>query len=380
MKNKGDQHFMLSKPSSLKRREFLQSAAGAALAAAGIKAAPAADEITSQSLIRVGLIGRDGHYEILLSSIPKLSNIHWAAYAKGRPSEDITWVEKHPAASREIRVYDDYQEMLEKESLEVVGVCLPFYENAEASIAAARRGIHVLSEKPAATNLSDLTRLEQAIQQSRVHYSIMLDMRALPIFQAARRAVQGGAVGEVILISSQKSYKYGLERPWFYKERKTYGGTIPWIGIHALDFMQWVSGQKYTAVAAFEGNKAHPQTPGCEDHAGLLLRLANGGTATCHLDFLRPEVAPTHGDDRLRIAGSEGVLEVWGIEERASLISLRGKSGDLPLPPAIDFFNAFIAQLRGESQPLVSSAEAFDITRTCLKARDAADTGAWVAL
>jgi predicted dehydrogenase len=380
MKNQSDQLMMLSQPPSVRRREFLQSAAGVALAAAGMKAAPEAGKITAQSSIRVGLIGRDGHYETILSSIPKLSNVHWVAYAKGRPNEDSAWVEKHPAASGETRVYDNYPEMLEKEPLEVVGVCLPLYQNAEASIAAARRGIHVLSEKPAATTLSDLTRLEQAVHQSRVHYSIMLDMRTQPIFQAARQAVRAGAVGEVILISSQKSYKYGPERPWFYKERKTYGGTIPWIGIHALDFMQWVSGQKYTAVAAYEGNKAHPQSPGCEDYAGLLLRLANGGTATCHLDFLRPEVAPTHGDDRLRIAGSEGVLEVWGNEKRASLISLRGKSGDLPLPPAIDFFSAFIAQLRGESQPLVSSAEAFDITRTCLKARDAADTQAWVAL
>jgi len=371
---------VLSQPPSLMRREFLQSAASAALAAAGIQAAPPADVAASQSSVRVGLIGRDGHDEILLGSIPQLSNVHWVAYAKGWPDEDSAWVEKHPASSGKTRVYNNYQEMLEKEPLELVGVCLPFYRNAEASIAAASKGIHVLSEKPAATTLSDLARLKQAIRQSRVHYSMMLDMRTEPILQAARQAVQEGAVGEVILISSQKSYKYGLERPWFYKERKTYGGTIPWIGIHALDSMQWVSGQRYTAVAAYEGNKAHPQSPGCEDHAGLLLRLANGGTATCHLDFLRPEVAPTHGDDRFRIAGSEGVLEVWGNENRASLISPKGRSGDLPLPQAIDLFSAFIAQLRGESQPLVSSAEAFDITRTCLKAREAADSGAWVAL
>ena len=81
------------------------------------------------------------------------------------------------------------------------------------------------------------------------------------IFQAAREAVQQGAIGEPILISSQKSYKYGAKRPWFYKERRTYGGTIPWVGIHALDYMKWVSGQKYTYVAAYEGNKAHPQSP-----------------------------------------------------------------------------------------------------------------------
>lgn len=362
------------------RREFLRSAAGAGLAATAVKAAPAGRKIIARTSIRVGLIGRDGHWEILLGSIPKLSGIRWAAYAKGRANEDSAWLEQHPAYSRETRVYDDYHEMLEKEPLEVVGVCLPFYQNAEASITAAHRGVHVLSEKPAATDLSGLARLEQEIRQSGIQYSIMLDMRTLPIFQAARHAVQQGAIGEPILISSQKSYKYGAKRPWFYKERRTYGGTIPWVGIHALDYMKWVSGQKYTYVAAYEGNKAHPQSPGCEDHAALLLRLANGGTATCHLDFLRPEAAPSHGDDRLRIAGSEGVLEVWGVEEKVRLLSARGRSGELPLPPAVDLFTAFVAELRGESQPLVSSEEAFNITRTCLKARDAADTGTWVAL
>jgi predicted dehydrogenase len=238
----------------------------------------------------------------------------------------------------------------------------------------------VLSEKPAATSLAGLERLEQAVRESGIHYSLMLDMRTLPIFLAARQAVQQGTIGEPILLSSQKSYKYGSERPWFYRERKTYGGTIPWVGIHALDYMQWVSGATYTHVAAYDGNKAHPQTPGCEDYAGILLRLANGGTATCHLDFLRPESAPTHGDDRLRIAGSEGVLEVSGVEERATLLSSKGKSGELPLPPAVDIFSAFVKQLRGEGKPFVTSAEAFAITRTCLKARDAADTGTWLAV
>ena len=380
MENNVDHPKMPATPSCIGRREFLQSVACAGLVVAGVEAAPAERKITSRTSIRVGLIGREGHWEILLGSIPKLSNIRWTAYAKGRPDEDSAWVGRHPAGSREIRVYDDYPDMLEKESLEVVGICLPFYQNSEASIAAARRGIHVLSEKPAATDLSDLARLEQEVRQSGIHYSIMLDMRALPIFQAARQAVQQGAVGEPILISSQKSYKYGVNRPWFYRERKTYGGTIPWVGIHALDYMEWVSGQKYTHVAACEGNKAHPQARGCEDQAGVLLRLANGGTATCHLDFLRPEAAPTHGDDRLRIAGSEGVLEVWTVEEKVRLLSARGGSGELPLPPALDFFAAFVAALRGESQPLVSSEEAFGITRTCLKARDAADTGTWVAL
>ena len=379
MKNAPSSFCTLSPAGAIDRRTFLQSAVGAGIALSASARPPAKRPISPSAVVRVGLIGRDGHREILLSSMPKLPNVQWIAYAKGEPGEDSAWVQKQFPGSERTRVYENYHEMLEKEELDVVGVCLPFYQNAEASIQAARKGIHVLSEKPAATTLTDLARLEQEIRKSGVHYSIMLAMRSMPIFQTARRAVQHGAVGEPILLSSQKSYQFGSDRPWYYKERKTYGGTIPWVGIHALDYMRWVSGQEYAAVAAFEGNKAHPQTPGCEDHAGLLFRLANNGTATCHLDFLRPDGAPTHGDDRLRIAGSEGVLEATDNDNRVRLIS-KSKVEDLALVPAVDFFGSFVASLRGEGEPLVSTDDAFEITRICLRARDAADTGTWVKL
>ena len=331
-------------------------------------------------MIRAGLIGRDGHYEIMLESIPHLANVEWVAYAKGEPGEDAAWIQKQRAWTKNTRIYANYHEMLEQADLDVVAVCLPFYENPGAAMAAAQRGINVLSEKPAATTLDDLAHLEQAVRESGIHYSVMLDMRGMPIFQAAHQAVREGAVGEPILVTGQKSYIWGDDRPWYYKQRKTYGGSIGWVGIHALDYMRWVSGQDYTRVAAWEGNKAHPAYPGCEDNAGLVFRLANGGTATCHLDFLRPPKAPTHGDSRLRVAGSEGVLEAFEVGERVSLISPKGTTGHLPLPPAVDLFEKFVGAMRGEEEPLVSAEDSLSITRVCLKAREAADQGTWVDL
>ncbi|HEV2247010.1 MAG TPA: Gfo/Idh/MocA family oxidoreductase [Terriglobia bacterium] len=369
----------MSESSSVSRRRFLQSAATASLAMATSHAS-AQKKITDGRVIRTGLIGRDGHYDILLNSIPRLKNVQWTAYAKGEPGEDARWIRKQRAWTQKVRVYEHYQEMFEKEKLDVVGACLPFYQNAEAAVEACRRGINVLSEKPAATMIEDLARLEQAVRASGVLYSIMLDMRGMPIFQAARKAVRSGAIGEPVLVSGQKSYIWGDRRPWYYRERTTYGGTIGWVGIHALDYMRWVSGQDYTRVAAWEGNMAHPQYPGCEDHAGLLFELSNGGTAVCNLDFLRPENAPTHGDSRLRIAGSEGVLEAFEVGNRVNLISSKGAVGDLPLPSAEDLFSMFICALRGEGEPLVSPEDSFSITRVCLMARDAADRRAWVAL
>src|SRR5690242_17618840 len=150
MKNKFSQQNALLQPFSNSRRNFLASAVGAGIATTLAGSNLTARQISSDSVLRVGLIGRDGHIETLLGSIPKMKNVQWTAFSKSRPDEDASWVRKN-AAGGQARVYENYQEMLEKEDLDVVGVCLPYYRNAEASIQAAVKGIHILSEKPAAT-------------------------------------------------------------------------------------------------------------------------------------------------------------------------------------------------------------------------------------
>ncbi len=363
----------------MSRRSYLRLnlAAGVAVYSTGVSVASAQ---APPKTIRFGLIGQDGHQSVILDSLPRHPEIHWVAAAPSRPGDDINHIQKHPAAHAQMQLYRDYRELLDKAELDLVVICLPYAWNAPAAIKAGKRGIHVISDKPAATTLSDLDELEQVFHSGKARYSSLLNMRALPTFLAARQAVKEGKIGEPILISSQKSYKFGNERPWFYKDRKIYGGTIPWIGIHAIDFMRWVSGQEYSAVTAVQGNKAHPDYPGCQDFASVLFRLKNGGTAISHQDYLRPASAPTHGDDRLRVAGTEGVLEVVENDGKVILYSGKGQSGQLTLPPPIDLLDDFLASLRGKKEPLIPANEIFSITRVCLKAQEAADTGKWLEL
>ena len=46
-----------------------------------------------------------------------------------------------------------------------------------------------------------------------------------------------------------------------------------------------------------------------ETATASVLQLDNGGLATLRVDYFRPETAPTHGDDRLRLAGTKGIVE-----------------------------------------------------------------------
>ncbi len=362
------------------RRDFLSAAAVSGLSLHASPGAPFRGFPEEGSPLRVALIGKDGHTNVVLDGMLGVPGARLVALAKGRPEDGIAGIQKHKAFLPDTRIYEDYRRLLDQEKPHLVGICLPYAENAAAAREAAERGIHVLTEKPAATTLAELDHLEAALKKSGTGFSMMLTLRSSPRFQAARQAVRQGWVGEPILISSQKSYKFGRERPWFYKDARIYGGTIPWVGIHAIDFMRYVSGCEFTQVMTLQGNKAHPQWPGCEDFAGLLFRLQNGGTAVCHMDFLRPDSAPTHGDDRLRIAGSEGVLEVLESQEQITLFSSAGRQLPKEMPQAPDLLASFVAFLRGKGAPLVGAEDALRITRICLLARDAAGKGSWVNL
>ena len=263
--------------------------------------------------------------------------------------------------------------MLDREELDIVGVCMPYYLNATASVAVAKKKIHVITEKPIATTLEDLEKLIDAVVGNRVRLTTLLSMRLDPHYQAIHDAIAAGMIGEPILATAQKSYKFGESRPDFYKKIETYGGTIPWIGIHTIDYIHFTTQLDYTRVAAFQGNKDHPDYPGFQDHAGILFTMSNGGTALINLDYLRPETALSHGDDRLRVIGSEGVLEIKDSGKRVELISSSHKPHDITLPERKSFFADFVSELRGQGSHVLSPEEPFEMTRVALLAHQSAE-------
>jgi predicted dehydrogenase len=323
--------------------------------------------------LRIGQIGTDGHQNMVLDGISQLEGAQLVACAKGHKEDTLNKVKSHPSFTSQTQVYDDFESMLQNEELDLVSICRPYPMNAEAAIAAAQRGIDIVSEKPVATTLTDLNALEKAVRDHKVRLTAMFGMRLSPAFRTAKKVVEEGLIGQPLLATGQKSYKFGT-RPEFFKQRETYGGSIPWVAIHAVDYTRWVAGLEYTQVAALHGNLNHPEYPGCEDQGGILFRIENGGTAVINLDYLRPSTASTHGDDRLRIAGTQGIVEVTHCGTRTHLIREGEEPRDLPLVEAENFLVNLHKERIGEGQHIVGPDEAIKVTRICLLAREAADT------
>ena len=105
-----------------------------------------------------------------------------------------------------------------------------------------------------------------------------------------------------------------------------------------------------------------------------MMTMADGVSAQVSAVYLRPANAATHGDDRVRAAGTEGVIEVRG--DQVWLINAQNDgSSPVPLRECPMIFEDFIHTLEGYGTGALDLAESIADSRLALLARESADTG-----
>jgi predicted dehydrogenase len=366
--------------SRLGRRELLKR--GVALSAAGLTGTGESQTVHAKPAaryperIRVAIIGVEGHYSEVLDATEVVPQIHITAIAE-KSEALLTRARRNPLLAK-ARTYQDYRSLLDREELDVAVVCGENGTRAQIVRDCAAHKLPIVAEKPLALSLGDLETIRAAVAASPAPITMLLPMRFHPPYRKMRSLIQEGAIGEVVSMAAQKSYKLG-ERSGWMKARKTYGGTIPYIGIHMVDLMIFVAGRRFEEVAAFHSNVGFPVVGEMENNAVVIFRLDNRGTASLRLDYLRPGTAPTHGDDRLRIAGTKGVIEYQG--SSLTIVTSAQRSAEVSeLPLARLLFVDFLEALYGGGRHILSQEEIFRVNEVVLKAREAADSGRVISL
>jgi predicted dehydrogenase len=238
-------------------------------------------------------------------------------------------------------------ELFDQFKPDVVSIGAVYAHNGTLAAQALERDIAVVCDKPIAASWSQLEQLRALTENTPRKLLTEFPFRARPEFRAARAAVQAGQIGEVILLTVQKSYRFGTQRPAWYSRREDYPGTLFWVASHGVDAAYFCGGIPYSQVTRVGGNTSQPAyAPALEDHVVALFGLQNGGHALVHADFLRPEGASTHGDDRMRIAGSQGVVEVR--QGRCQLIDNQGEHDITDSVEVRPIEEEFLAAIRGE--------------------------------
>ncbi len=333
--------------------------AGAALLA---QAAP----VRLPRKIRLGILGLEGHIAELLDPLPQLPDVELVAVSDADPAQRLK------VARPGVRPYASHLELLDKENLDVAGLCGNHAERVALIQACAQRKIHVVSEKPLAINTADFEKVRRAVADHGIELSMIIAMRFQPEFQALRNAVQSGQIGEVTQVTAQKSYVLG-KRPEWMKHRASYGGTIPYIGIHLVDLMRFTTGRELLHLASHESRVGHPESGDMENTAVSLFRLDNGGNGAMHLDYLRPDNAASHGDDRLRIAGTRGLVEYQEHVGVTLMTDQRAEHRIDPLPAPLSYFTDFLESVYSGKPRGLSLDDIYRANQIVLEARDSAD-------
>lgn len=334
--------------------------------------------------MKIVQIGSSGHYGYTFEYIkknkfdfcgiaPRVNPKYADAYTK----ENITGCYKHLTDDGfDPRLYDDYIEMLDNVKPDIAVVNSIYGINSQISCEALQRGINVYSDKPLATELDKLYELKEIYETinktARVSITLMLEMRYEPTFYTAKTIVDSGGIGDIRLINAQKSYRLGT-RPAFYTKRELMGGLIPWIAIHGIDLTKYYCPNKIIDIKAFHSKKSNSGYGDLEVSSMCLFEFENEVIASVSADFLRPQNAPSHGDDRVRIVGDKGIVEVRN--GQVYLINSTS-NGTEPYPlinPGYSIFSTFADEVMGKGRCVLPFEDAFEVTEIALKSRNYAD-------
>ena len=183
------------------------------------------------------------------------------------------------------RVYDSHREMLEKEEMDALFVCLPPFAHTEAEMLAARKGVHLFVEKPIVLEMRKGLEIAEAIEKAGIISSIGYQVRYMPVASALRSFLAGKTIAMVA--GNRWGGVPGDENHWWRVMEKS-GGMLHEQATHNVDFIRYVVGDIASVCARYSLNALEGMTNlTAPDAQVAVMEFKNGATgyfaATCAL-------------------------------------------------------------------------------------------------
>lgn len=180
-----------------------------------------------------------------------------------------------------ITAYADYKQMIDKENLDAVHICLPHYLHSKVAIYAMEKGFNVITEKPMDIDYQSALRAVQVSKDQNKIFGVISQCRYNPSAQLVKKAVESGALGKIISASSvltwTRSDEYYSESDWKGTWDKEGGGVVIDQAIHSIDLVRWIVDSDIDNVSCSMHNRGH-KCVNVEDSAEGYITFKNGTT------------------------------------------------------------------------------------------------------
>ena len=185
--------------------------------------------------------------KVCLVGVGGISGAHIPAWKTMEDAELVALCDVRPEQMEQyedVKHYTDYNEMLEKETPDIVDICLPTYLHVEYAIKAMEQGIHVLCEKPISLHKEDVERVYKVAEENHVKFMVAQVLRFWPEYELVKTVYENGKYGKLLSGSMTRLGRYPAWSwdNWMMDESRS--GFVPFdLHIHDLDYMVYAFGK-----------------------------------------------------------------------------------------------------------------------------------------
>lgn len=245
--------------------------------------------------LRVGIIGCGGiankkHFPSLAT---QKDRVEMVAFCDTKIDRAVKASEEW--GTPDSKYYEDYNDLLADDSIDVVHICTPNVSHSPITVAAFEAGKHVLVEKPMAHNTEAAEAMMEAWKKSGKQFTVGYQNRFREEVRALHERTEEGEFGDIYFGKAHAIRRKAVPTWGVFPDKEQQGGgPLIDIGTHALDITLWmmdnyepesVTGTVFHKLGnlpgADEGNMFGPwdtDTFEVEDSAFGFIKMKNGAT------------------------------------------------------------------------------------------------------
>jgi UDP-N-acetyl-2-amino-2-deoxyglucuronate dehydrogenase len=209
-----------------------------------------------------------------------------------------------------VPAYQSMEEMLKSQQLDLVVLCTPSGIHSSQAMLAARFGVHVITEKPMATNWRDGLQMVKACDEAGVHLLVVKQNRLNSTLQLLKRAVMEKRFGRIHMVQlnvfwtrPQSYYDQGngWRGSWEFD-----GGAFMNQASHYVDLLDWIIGP----VERVQAMMSTTRDIEVEDTGVLNIKWRNGALGSMSVTML---TYPQNLEGSITILGEKGTVRIGGV-------------------------------------------------------------------
>ncbi len=309
-------------------------------------------------MLRVGVVGvgmMGQHHVRVYSELAKEGKVELVGIADANFERAKELAKKYGTIP-----YADYRD-LARENLDAVDIAVPTSLHREVALEFINQGTSVLVEKPIADTIENAKAIIKAAEEKGVTLMVGHIERFNPAVLKLRELIERGELGKVVTISAKRV------GPMAKRIRDV--GIIIDLGVHDIDVISYLFGERVRTVYSRAGNVLHPA--GVEDHALITLGF-NDGTGIVETNWLTP-----HKTRTLNVVGTGGIAYLDYIEQSLKLYNNEWiKEAKIERKePLRNEIEHFIECVEAGKKPIVDGEAGLHALKVALLAQESAETG-----